>query len=117
MLWVSSPGWGWVKQEIWSSCPHPGPHISPVQHSGGVWSGGSCKLLSGPLHMDRKPSAWETGLVTWEMLLLVTHPPQVCPKCSGFGGAQRGLKEGFLCFRYEHMVPAAGRKSCTALRS
>lgn len=42
--------------------PPPGLHISPVQQPGGVWCGGSWKLLSGPLHMDRKPSAWETGL-------------------------------------------------------
>lgn len=39
--------------------PPPGLHIFPVQHSGGVWSGKSFKLL---MHMARKAPAWETGL-------------------------------------------------------
>lgn len=69
-------------------------------------------MLGGAVSCSLDPSTWtespqhgRRGWVPWEMLLLVTHAPQVCPKYSGFGGAQRGLKEGFLCFHYEHTVP------------
>lgn len=83
--------------------------------------GGAVSCSLDPSTGTETPQQGRQGWVPWETLVLVTHPPQVCPKrsgcCPGFGGAQGGLKEGFLCFHYEHLVPAVGEKPCTALRS
>lgn len=60
----------------------PGLHISPVQHSGGVWVGGSCKLLSGPLQVDRKAPAWETGLGPMGDAAAGDSPPPGVPRAA-----------------------------------
>lgn len=99
--------------------PPPGLHISPVQHSGGVWFGGSCELLSGALHMDRKAPVWERGLGPWGDAAAGDSSPQVCPRMlwllPWFWGSTAGFEGRFLCFHYEQMVLTVGRKPCTVL--
>ena len=62
MLWVLSPGWGWVYQGTWATVA---PSRASCRPSSAVWRclvwKAAQKLPSGLLHVRRKPPARETG--------------------------------------------------------